>query len=450
MKRTLRRWLLATAVLVPQAAGASPWDLPVIVADSSLAAFGTCYATLGNTNPNGGALIRIDLATGAGTLIGPTGIIGQLGDLGVPALAIRSTGEMYAMDVGPSSKLYRLSAKTGAATLIATTTLASPPAMVFDGLDVLYVVDASGRLHTVDPSSGASTLVGATGVAVKGLAVDPADGWLWGSDASGGIFKIDNLTAAATLVGNTGLPACPDLSFHPSGVFYGVSGGGLSTNNLITIDKTTGEGTAIGPVGFLAVSGMAIRLDNIVPTLVQAHRATWRGRGVELWWRLTEASASIAFTIDRAAGTGGYVRMDAARVSRDGADFVFLDPDAEPGVTYRYRVAVLEDGAPVTSFEASVTVPAAGLALEQNHPNPFRAATRIGYATQRAAHVTLTVHDVAGRLVRVLVDGRVDAGAHAEAWDGLDTRGDPAGNGVYFVRLRTADGVRIRRMIRFD
>ena len=183
-----------------------------VAADSSLAALNTCYATLGNTTPNGGALIRIDLGTGAGTLIGPTGIVGSLGDKGVPALAIRSTGEMYAMDIGPSARLYRLDAKTGAATLVGTTTLASPPAMAFDGSDVLNVVDAAGNLYTVNEQTAAATLVGAIGVAIKGLALDPTDGWLWGADASSRIYMIDGQTADAMLVGNTGVPPariCP-------------------------------------------------------------------------------------------------------------------------------------------------------------------------------------------------------------------------------------------------
>jgi hypothetical protein len=438
------------AVLVPPSVSAGPLGPEVIAVDSSLAAFNTCYATLGNTNPNGGALIRINLATGAGTLIGPTGIVGQLGDAGVPALAIRASGEMFALEIGPSAKLYQVSAKTGGATLIGATGLSSPPAMVFDGFDVLNAIDAGGNLHTLNPQTGAATLKGATGVALKGLAVDPTDGWLWGSDASSRIYKIDGQTAVATLVGNTGLPPCPDLCFDDAGVLYGASGGGLSLNNLISIDKSTGAGTVIGSIGFPSVSGMATRLDQIVPTLVQAHSARWLKGRIELRWRLSELGANIAFAIDRAVGTGGYYRMEAASVSWDGADFVFLDAAVEPGRTYRYRVAVLEDGAPVTSFETSVTVQAMEFALEQNRPNPFRAGTTIRYATREEARVSLTVHDLAGRLVRVLTDRAMEPGSHVETWDGRDARGRLVGGGVYFCRLRSGGRDLTRRMMLLD
>jgi hypothetical protein len=61
---------------------------------------GGCYATLGNNDPNAGSLITIDLNSGAGTLIGSTGIMGDLGVPGVPALAIKSSGEIYVTDIG--------------------------------------------------------------------------------------------------------------------------------------------------------------------------------------------------------------------------------------------------------------------------------------------------------------------------------------------------------------
>jgi hypothetical protein len=115
MKRMLCASLAIAALLLPPAAAAGPRPgrvlAEVAAADSTRAVFGVIYGTLGNTPPNSGALIRINPSTGAGTLIGPTGIVGQQDDHGVPALAIRSTGEMYAMDIGPSSNLYLLSAK---------------------------------------------------------------------------------------------------------------------------------------------------------------------------------------------------------------------------------------------------------------------------------------------------------------------------------------------------
>jgi hypothetical protein len=111
---------------------------------------GVCYATLGNNDPNAGSLITIDAATGAGTLIGATGIIGDMGVPGVPALAIKSTGEMYATDIGNSSNLWRIDAASGEAISVANTGLFAVDAIAFDGNDVLWAIASDDNLYIVD------------------------------------------------------------------------------------------------------------------------------------------------------------------------------------------------------------------------------------------------------------------------------------------------------------
>jgi len=60
--------------------------------------------------------------------------------------------------------------------------------------------------------------------------------------------------------------------------------------------------------------------------------------------------------------------------------------------------------------------------------------------------VRLAVYDVAGRTVRVLVDGTRGAGEQQAAWDGKDERGARAGAGVYVTKLE-ADGTTLSRKI---
>jgi len=72
-------------------------------------------------------------------------------------------------------------------------------------------------------------------------------------------------------------------------------------------------------------------------------------------------------------------------------------------------------------------------------PNPFNPATEIGYSLAVGAHVALRVYDVAGRLVRTLVDETREAGPHAVTWNGTTDTGARAASGVYFVRME-ADG----------
>ena len=54
----------------------------------------------------------------------------------------------------------------------------------------------------------------------------------------------------------------------------------------------------------------------------------------------------------------------------------------------------------------------------------------------------LRVYDLAGRLVRRIPGGRLEAGEHAIDWDGRTDGGNAAPAGIYFVRLE-AGGQRV-------
>lgn len=82
----------------------------------------------------------------------------------------------------------------------------------------------------------------------------------------------------------------------------------------------------------------------------------------------------------------------------------------------------------------------AGFNLAQNHPNPFSARTTIGYqvlsaASGRPSEVALKVYDLAGRLVRTLVNEPRQGGSYSVSWDGRDSSGREVAAGVYFCRL---------------
>jgi flagellar hook assembly protein FlgD len=55
----------------------------------------------------------------------------------------------------------------------------------------------------------------------------------------------------------------------------------------------------------------------------------------------------------------------------------------------------------------------------------------------RSQMAVVGVYDVAGRLVREVHRGTLEAGAHERTWDGRDERGAQVAGGVYLVRLRT-------------
>jgi hypothetical protein len=80
-------------------------------------------------------------------------------------------------------------------------------------------------------------------------------------------------------------------------------------------------------------------------------------------------------------------------------------------------------------------------------PNPFNPGTKITFSIDRDALAVLSIYDVAGRLVRTLVNRRLEAGSYAEAWDGRDTSGDEVASGIYFYRLTAGNRTLTKKMV---
>ena len=85
--------------------------------------------------------------------------------------------------------------------------------------------------------------------------------------------------------------------------------------------------------------------------------------------------------------------------------------------------------------------------LNQNYPNPFNPVTNIEFAIHKPGHVTLTIYNVLGQQVKVLVNKELNPGAYTEQWNATDERGMSVGSGLYFYRIQTGDFAKTQRMM---
>ncbi len=87
-------------------------------------------------------------------------------------------------------------------------------------------------------------------------------------------------------------------------------------------------------------------------------------------------------------------------------------------------------------------------ALSAAWPNPFNPSLQISYAVPSGGgRFALDVYNARGKLVRSLFLGRRGAGAYVTTWDGRNDAGARVTSGVYFVRLRPADGAVVVRKV---
>ena len=107
-----------------------------------------------------------------------------------------------------------------------------------------------------------------------------------------------------------------------------------------------------------------------------------------------------------------------------------IEPPPDPSTT-----GVGGPGVPVTT-------------VGQNIPNPFNPVTAIPYSVAAGGgHVTLSIFDIHGRLVRRLVDELQAQGQKTVRWDGRNNAGASVSSGVYLYRLRAPGFDRTRRLI---
>jgi len=87
--------------------------------------------------------------------------------------------------------------------------------------------------------------------------------------------------------------------------------------------------------------------------------------------------------------------------------------------------------------------------LSQNYPNPFRGETFIQFQVppQHNGRIKLSVYNVLGQEVRLVVDQSFSGGTYRAAWDGRDAAGQRVVNGIYFYKLETKNFVALKRLV---
>jgi hypothetical protein len=80
--------------------------------------------------------------------------------------------------------------------------------------------------------------------------------------------------------------------------------------------------------------------------------------------------------------------------------------------------------------------------LYQNYPNPFNPSTVIRYSIPNISFVNLTVYDVLGKEITVLVNGEKQPGYHEVTFDATSLP-----SGIYFYRLNTGSSVITKRLM---
>ncbi|MBN2071465.1 MAG: T9SS type A sorting domain-containing protein [Candidatus Krumholzibacteriota bacterium] len=140
-----------------------------------------------------------------------------------------------------------------------------------------------------------------------------------------------------------------------------------------------------------------------------------------------------------------------ARVVLDGFSFHSIRDDnlQEPPARVKHLQKILD------WFNGSISEPtgdeemiSVGTHLFQNYPNPFNPVTAIEFSISKKMHVKLKIYNIAGQLIKTLVDEVLPEGYYRNIrWDGTNDRDREVSSGVYLYKLETKEYSRTRKMV---
>jgi len=173
----------------------------------------------------------------------------------------------------------------------------------------------------------------------------------------------------------------------------------------------------------------------------------------------TPGSGSSTRCLKSALADSDWVLLDSHTANGPGMpDTLYWDTTGLPGGIYLLCAEYIDAtgracsvlrlcGIPEFTTGEEEKVPSWGSRIDCTYPNPFNPTTTIEFTLARPSEVTMAVYDVAGRRIRLLMDGRLlGKGRHIITWDGRNESGSLVASGVYFCRMVTRDGVSMAKI----
>ncbi len=230
------------------------------------------------------------------------------------------------------------------------------------------------------------------------------------------------------------------------------------TLNISTVNVSDGfyNITITNPDGQSATGIGLLQVDHNLPVELSSFSASVIGNAVKLNWKTETEVNNYGFDVERYALSAerqawekiGFVNGNGN--SNSPKSYSFEDKSVLSG-KYSYRLKQIDNDG---QFEYSKTIEVDLAApkkfeLSQNYPNPFNPTTTIRFSlpdaslnpSQGGTLVKLTVYNVLGQQVAVLVNDILEAGVHT-----INFNASELNSGIYIYKLEAGSFVQTRKM----
>lgn len=85
--------------------------------------------------------------------------------------------------------------------------------------------------------------------------------------------------------------------------------------------------------------------------------------------------------------------------------------------------------------------------LHSNYPNPFNPTTQISFSIPEESKINLSIYNIRGQLVKILINRRIISGSHIVNWNGKDNNNKQVSSGVYFYKLKNGNKSISKKML---
>ncbi len=184
-----------------------------------------------------------------------------------------------------------------------------------------------------------------------------------------------------------------------------------------------------------------------LPVELSSFSALVNGNSVKLQWGTETETNNFGFSIQRASGAANNDWQEIGFVNGHGNStspkkYFYVD-ESPTSVIIKYRLKQVDlDGTFEYSkvIEVNMQIPDK-YQLYQNFPNPFNPSTTIKFDLPEPGRVKLSIYNILGEEVAVLIDSEKEAGYHAVAFDG-----SRYASGLYIYRLKTDSHTGVKKM----